>query len=152
MEQPRVFYLKNTNDDNRVVTRFIVTNPDTYHSFNGECQLATGWLADDNSVLDWDHVADVYCKWDSCTHWWFRGEDYTKEFDNADSYYHLCGAYSFLDHIRCMCFVWKLAYQIMVDSGNDLVLDEYFDVAPTTELVALMLNGYEIVEGEFYDD
>ena len=141
----KVFYLKKI-DNGEITAKFELTDPDTYHSFTGECYIATSWSVDYNEVYDYEFVADVYCKWDGCTHWWFRGEDYVGELDNADSYYHLCGTPCFLTHIRCMCFVWKLAYQTMIDSGNDYTMEEYFDVAPATELVSLMLNGYEIVE------
>lgn len=131
-----VYYLKDTTDHNRIVAKFVVENDD--RTLMGDCYSAVSWYSD-GSVCDYDYFAGVYCKLDSCTHWYFYGEDYDPELKNEkDSYYHLCGAGCFMEHIRLMCFVWKLASIITGSS------DDYFDNDEIKKLVDTMLKDYFI--------
>lgn len=131
-----VYYLKDTTDHNRIAAKFVVENDD--YALTGKCYDAVSWYSD-GSPCDFHYVADVYCKFDACTHWYFYGEDYDPESGGEkDSYYHLCSTYGFNDHIRCMCFVWKLAHQLV-----DLDC-YYFEDELTEQLVDMMLKDYFI--------
>lgn len=140
-----VYYLKDTKTG-YIEGKFVVKKADTSH-VDGVCYDAVSWIGPDNPI-DFQLLADVYCKWDACTHWYFEGEDYDPETathgDNPDGYYHLCSGDGFNHHIRLMCFVWKLVADIM---GEDRV-ENYFEVDTTRKLVDLMLDGYEIVKAE----
>lgn len=116
----------------------------------GVCYEPFSWNPDkpgDHRHCESSYVCDFYCKPDGCTHWWFRGEDYdskiTKEFD---SYYHLCGTDTFMQHIRSMCFVWKVAAMVGIKDDNKYktyIAENYFN-HQINELIKLMLTGYEI--------
>ena len=138
-----VYYLI---DSDGYVTSKLEIDKATYAHFDGRVYLAKSWNMDPSNYNDveYEFLAEVYCKFDSCTHWWFNGEDYDVELKTEkDSYYHLCGSGSFTNHIRGMCFVWRLAPEIMKACGDDWS-GEYNDCKVTNELVDLMLRDYTI--------
>lgn len=122
----------------------------------GVCYAAIGWELDGTPV-NWEFVADTYCKADACTHWYFFGEDYdpeSKSEDNECFYYHLCGGYSFMDHLTSMCFVWKLM-EILLGENRNYATDSYYDHERIKQVINLVLYGYTIekvndVKGESY--
>ena len=149
MAKGDVYYL--VDSKGFVVNKFEFT--DDY--MTGECYEACSWTGfDGKEPVDWNYVAEVYCKWDGCTHWWFRGEDYNEEIkDSDDAYYHICGKHCFLSHIRAMCFVWKLAAEYLVENADEDYLKEYttesyFKDEKISNLVVFMLEGYEIRKEE----
>lgn len=142
------YYLKTVGGD--ILGKFVV-DQDDYFSVTGKCYEATSWDAKTGEVYSWLFHSGVYCKWDGCTHWNFKGEDYDPEIDGSeDSYYHLCGEYSFNRHIQLMCFVWKLVATLMIARNkeeNNIQLDieeNYFELSVTKDLVELMLDGCTI--------
>lgn len=149
---------KKKDDVDYTVAKFMVEDYD-YSRVTGDCYTCHSWYLDGTSCDD-DFFAGIYCKWDGCTHWYFRGEKFDRELDNkdfADSYYHICGEYTFLGHIRTMCFVWKVVSDIMDGPYKDPIGKEhnlhvrdefYFKLEKTRKLVEMMLDGYEIVRLE----
>ena len=149
-----IYYLKNKSDG-MVSHKFEVSDDD--FCLNGQCYEAYAWELN-GAPCEYSFVAGVHCKWDACTHWYFYGEDYKPDVDDInekeqDSYYHLCGGYSFMRHITAMCFVWKLAEQIITKdpwtikhNNAGYIHDEYYDHERIKQLVDLVLNGYEIVK------
>ena len=144
------YYLK--NDDGYITHKFVVEDDD-FHLV-GTCYEAYSWHVD-NTPYEYSYIAGVYCKWDACTHWYFHGEDYDPEIEDSDcdSYYHLCGGYTFLNHIKAMCFVWKLAEQILVKDPHTLrtdnatyIHDEYYEPEKLVKLMEVVLDGYEILK------
>ena len=137
-----VYYLKDS--EGLVVSKFEVDELRTA-SIDGKCYEAFSWSLDINDYdsIEYHFVADVYCKWDSCTHWWFKGADYdpiTK--DEHDSYYHLCGAYSFMGHIRSMCFVWYIVGELLKDIDK---YDNYYnETKEINDLIEYMLKDHTI--------
>ena len=128
----------------------------TDNYMTGYCYSNWAWEADDKKTgCGWSFFADVYCKWSGCTHWYFNGEDYSHEFvDDVDAYYHICGNQCFLQHVRLMCFIWKLAEEILVESyENDAhniaeyTRQEYSGNKELKRLVDFMLDGYTIKKG-----
>lgn len=124
---------------------------DDCHSVMGKCYEPYSWYQD-KLPAESNFFADVYCKWDSCTHWNFYGEDYDPELDKTsdgvDSYYHICGEYGLHNHVRLMCFVWKLVSDIMTinrrKSNVQYFADttkEYFKYQETKDLCIMMLCG-----------
>lgn len=113
--------------------------------FTGSCYQAIAW---DSSGLpiEWMFHSEIYAKIDACTHWYFRGQDYINECE-IDSYYHLCGNGSFEDHIRLMCFVWKLEMDLYLKkNASDKNACDYIKADYDTGLLEVMLKGYEIIE------
>lgn len=148
-----IYYLKN-KDDGYVTHKFEVDGDD--FCLSGKCYEAYSWKMT-GEPYEYSFVAGVYCKWDACTHWYFYGEDYNPDAEidekEQDSYYHLCGGYSFMRHITAMCFVWKLAEQIIKKvpwtikhNSAGFVHNEYYDHERIKKLVDLVLDGYEIVK------
>jgi hypothetical protein len=123
----------------RIIANFVVENDDG--CLMGKCY---------EEGSDERFIVDVYCKADACTHWRFWGEDYCLGVPgNYGSYYHLCGSHCFTHHITAMCFVWKLAADILSNSMPERaaeIHDDYFDHERIGKLVDLMLDGYEIVK------
>ena len=144
-----VYYL--VKSDNFVHSKFEVDDRSA-HYVSGKCFNCISW-ENDGCPYEYEFLAYVTCKWDSCTHWRFLGEEFNPEIkttntDGVDAYYHLCGSYCFLSHIRAMCFVWKLVEQLMTKSGQKLATKEYYDNAEIKALIDMMLTGYNIVKGE----
>lgn len=103
----------------------------------GDLRIAHGVYNDE--VSNWEFVAHVSLKWDSCTHWYFYGEDYDGEYPkHIDAYYHLCGSEYFLKHIIIMCFGWKVGQLINHDE------DWYIDEPKIEKIVDLVLEDFEI--------
>ncbi len=140
----KVFYLKDT--EGNIISKFEMTSDSMFEGRAYEC---VSWDGESNEPIDWLFHSEVYAKWDGCSHWWFRGEDYNSTLDDynndgTESYYHICS--SFNNFIRTMCFVWKLAgnYHIKLDkTPNDLTLEEY-----NLDIIDYMLKDYEIIEKE----
>lgn len=133
-----IYYLK--DKDGQSVCRFEVDSDD--NALIGDCYL------EDSSD---SYIADVYCKWSACTHWRFNGHDYYPGANaEPDPYYHLCGGYSFMEHVTAMCFVWKLAELIIAEHNPTLANDiheSYYDHDRIKRLIEMVLDGYEIVKG-----
>ena len=152
MKKGDVWYLKDTSDHNRILAKFEFTDD----FFTGHLWEAAAWYSDDTKVIaQWYFVADVYCKWDACTHWYFNGETFdpvedAKTHDNEiDAYYHLCGGDGVFSHIRLMCFVWKLAEMIFghPTESPSMVNNEYYKCHEgMNKLVELMLKDCVIVK------
>lgn len=144
------YFLKDTNDNDKIVMIFEVIEKNEAF-VDGVCRTVSSWeCAGDNLIVsDVEYLADVRCKFDGCTHWYFEGEDYDPNDQNdPDSYYHLCGEYCFVNHIRAMCFVWKLCYQLLEEISQTeqrcSIEEYYFENKLTVDLVNSMLNGYKI--------
>jgi hypothetical protein len=147
-----IYYLKDHNG--HISHKFVVDDDD--FCLKGRCYEVITWNVD-FTPDEYNFVADVYCKWDACSHWRFYGEYYDPDADEKepDSYYHLCGGYSFMNHITAMCFVWKLAEQIIskdpwtISTGTvGDINDEYFDHERVKHVVEMALNGCEILKGD----
>lgn len=148
-----IYYLR---DNTGYISHKFVVDDDDF-GFEGECYEGRAWDPDTLIPFEYDYVAGVCCKWDACSHWYFRGEDYNpddKE-NEADSYYHLCGGYTFGNHIRAMCFVWKLAEQIIskqpriIETGNvGYTHESYYEPEYVKQIVDIALKDCEIVKGE----
>lgn len=158
------FYLKNQHG--LIVSKIEATN--ITRCLMGNCYSASSWgvnIGSDYYEIAWEFVAEVYCKFDGCTHWYFFGEDHDPELrthDNEiDSYYHLCGPECFIEHIRNMCFIWKVAEMAMVESYDDYdggehlisdtmyseMIQENYEVNGFTgEIVNKMLKGFTITK------
>jgi hypothetical protein len=135
-------YLKD-KDDNIV---YIFTQ-DSNH-FSGKIERVTGWYTDENGeVAETDFFAELGIKWDGCSHWWFKGQDFEKD-DDQDSYYHICGMDEYIMFIVGMLFAFKLAIQYLQDRPIDeegkhrLTFDE--GEANKFKQFEHMLNDYTI--------
>lgn len=147
MNKGEVWVLKDDNDNGRVVAWFECV--DGTYTMDGNCYIPYSWHMD-GTPFESHFLASVYCKWDGCTHWHFMGEDYQVHDpgSNIDSYYHICGDYCFVEHVRAMCFVWKLACMHNAEAHANLDVEEeyYYSMDQIKQLSDLMLNGYSIVE------
>ena len=158
------------------MTKYYLIDPDGYvssifeikkvdsHYADGDCYTVNAWDGEKiiNGVrmhMPFDgepmhYLAGVYCKWDACTHWYFLGEDHDPDPEGSsdgDSYYHICGARSFMEHIREMCFVWKVCGEIICEfnNGSPYTYNAYFEEVPgIKDLINTMLTGYRIVKVE----
>lgn len=142
-----IFYLKDPTGE---ITHKFVIDEDSRFSLVGKCYEAYSWSMS-GEPFEYHFSADVYCKWDSCTHWYFYGEDYDPETEyEKDSYYHLCGGYSFMNHITAMCFVWKLSEQLISSNRpkDTYTNGAYYDHERIKKLISTVLEGYEIVKGD----
>lgn len=142
------YYLKERGT-HRIIAKYDITEL-TKGAVYGYCYNAVRWVLDDedDDPVCWDFVADTYLKFDACTHWWFNGESFdpdqdAKTHDNEiNPYYHICGPELLLSHVRCMCFVWTVAREL-VD------VDDYYDSnTKINELMTMMLEDYTIVKKE----
>ena len=141
----KTYYLK--DKDGYIIAKFEMV--DDY--FSGDCYECVGWQHDGKSPCEWHYHSEMFAKFDGCTHWYFKGEDYNKEneegnCDGIDSYYHLCGSDCFENHIRFMCFVWKIAGNYHKERLlEESLLIDYTKKEYDSELVDYVLKGYEII-------
>lgn len=113
------------------------------------CYEVNGWTSDENGKFivpsDISYVAGVYARFDGCTHWYFRGEDYRPEDGrDFDSYYHICGPYCLKNMMTHMCFIWEVAAREHIEHRKDF----YDDLESLNKIRDLILAEYEIVEEE----
>lgn len=102
----------------------------------GDLYNVSSWS--DGEPSDLEYVSSVYIKRDACSHFWFKGEDYDPGVnENIDSYYHICGAYSYKNFMRAMGFAYKLLTEL-VDSYDKEEFDEIMEVN------SKLLEGYKI--------
>ena len=148
------YYLKD-KDDGMIHSKIEATN--IIGHLDGKCYSAKSWCSNAIDVFDWYFVGDVYCKFDGCTHWYFNGEDYDPELNaENDSYYQICGPECYTEHIRNMCFIWKVAEMVISDSheGNlipdamyrEMIQENYEMNGFTGKLVDMMLEGFTITK------
>lgn len=141
----KTYYL--IDDKGYIVSKFEMTSND---SFQGKAYECTSWSSDTKEPIDWLFHSEVYAKFDGCSHWWFKGEDYNSDLDECnndgvDSYYHICS--SFNQFIRTMCFIWKLAGNYHTSDLTkrylltDMTIEEY-----DLDIISYMLKDYKIIE------
>ena len=144
MRQVKETYILKSIKTGHIHSKFEVsTRCEAY--IEGVCYAAVCWEPNGTPV-NWEFVADTYCKADACTHWYFFGEDYdpeSKSEDDGCSYYHLCGGYSFLDHLTSTCFVWKLMAMLLGETRG-YATESYYDNERIKQIINLVLNRYEI--------
>lgn len=99
------------DEDNLCTHEFRISKSDE-HYIEGSLYSIIGTTLD-NEPCDYEFITDTYIKWDACSHFWFYGEDYDKPVDEEefekDSYYHICGGANYLEFIRGIAFIYKLA-------------------------------------------
>ena len=114
-----------------------------------KCYSICGWTKDESTgtytiPVDNHYVADVYARFDGCTHWWFRGEDYAEGVTKPDSYYHICGPECLRHMMACMAFIWEVAAREHAKWRKDC----YDDFEKLNNIKDFILADYEIVEEE----
>ena len=99
------------DEDNRYTHEFRISESDE-HYIEGSLYYVIGTTLD-NNPCDYEFITDACVKWDACSHFCFYGEGYDKFEDGEelekDSYYHICGGHNYLDFIRGIAFIYKLA-------------------------------------------
>ena len=97
-------------------------------------------------LCDAEFVVEVYGKWDSCTHWWFRGKDYDPEItEDIDSYYHICGPWGMSDMFTYMAFIWKV---LSMEHGAEY----YNDDERLNNIIDAILKDCKIIPKEVTDE
>ena len=122
--------------NNHIIATYIQT--DNYEvSLSGIVHIANSW-EENGKPYETEFFADVIVKWDGCSHFYFYGEDYTKENEEKDSYYHICGVPYYIKFMRVMAFI----YELMVNHvGYERILEkEEYDELKQLKL----LDGFEI--------
>ena len=146
MRQVKETYVLKDTQSGLIHSKFeVLVHCEAY--IEGTCYAAIAWSGfDKRTPIEWEFIADTYCKADACTHWYFFGEDYdpeSKAEDNGCSYYHLCGGYSFMNHLTSMCFVWKLM-EMLLGETRDYATDSYYEHRRIKQVIDLILDGYTI--------
>jgi hypothetical protein len=132
-------YIKLVNEDQNVVTVFEIEEISKSY-ISGTLKTVNSWDEENEYDCDFDYIAGVFIKWDGCSHFNFKGEDYNENKEETiDGYYHLCGVDMYIDLMRSLSF----AYQIMVDQIGE---DELYEKEEYQELKKLnLLDKYTIV-------
>ena len=122
---------------------------DFKNSLNGILLELTSWSgksATDIGNSDFNFIANIYLKWDGCSHFNFYGQDYVGDKEskqNCDSYYHICGFNSYIKHFRSMVFAYQLAINKLGECfDSEYEIPEYNKFKKSIDL----LEGYEIKE------
>lgn len=93
------------------------------------CADFTAWQVDswddtnnNKQIYEKHFVANVYWKFDNCTHWNFYGMDYDPEDKDNDinpAYYHICGSFFMTRWMIMFAFVRKVMNEILGDTTQD---------------------------------
>lgn len=117
--KPKEFMLYDQYDCIKYIFK-VDTSSDNAAYLNGDLFEVVSWS--DGEPYETGHIANLYLKWDGCTHWRFNEEE---EIDIQGNYWHICGS-SNLEEIRVMmAFIWKCAQVWMTkyienpDANND---------------------------------
>lgn len=151
MSKKRFKLIRNYEDGSRYLFAYIDVK-DTWCDIT--CYRAFEWTCDQELDLDscaFEFVAEASCKPDSCTHWYFNGQDYdpeSKSEDSVDAYYHLCGAYCLEDMMYCMLFMWEVAARVNGHKYPNWSDKEYRDNKYINKLLDDMLTRFDILEEE----
>ena len=117
-------------DDEGCPTHIITKIADRNLELNFKLEEVNGYFESKDGKFtvptDTSFISSGVIKWDSCSHWYFYGEDYKKGDPKSkeDSYYHLCGFHSYLNHIIGLLFAFKVASIYIEDFDENEM--EYF--------------------------
>lgn len=135
---PKEFLL---NNDYGVKYIFKVSDKNDNSTYlNGDLYEAISWQY--GKVVNTEHIANLYLKWDACTHWYFNDE---VDADIEGNYWHICGSDRLEDIIVMMAFVWKCAEIWMdkyVEKDNTIITSEYYK--DFFEKHPNVLDGYKL--------
>lgn len=130
------------NKNNVIETIFEMKEDwDATYNISGVVKNVISWSFDGDEPLDYELFANIYVKWDGCSHFWFEGMDnlYSEEDRGKDSYYHICGVRDYIGFMRNLVF----CYEIMIENlGEDKILekDELYELRQLN-----LLDGYRIL-------
>lgn len=145
IERPTVLRaeLVDIEDDERVVAIFNRKTKASPYSIEGDIQIVTAWNATDSVPYQTSYFANVFAKWDGCSHFYFYGGDYDND-KEKDSYYHICGIPDYIQHMRMYVFI----YEVMVEHvGYEKILEK----EELDELRALKIINDKYKIRYFYD-
>ena len=160
MSKKRFKLIRNYEDGSRYLFAYI----DVDDKCCGiHCYRAYSWICDKELNLDtteFEFVAEAACKPDSCTHWYFNGQDYdpeSKSEDNVDAYYHICGTHCLEDMMYCMLFMWEVAARVNGRKYPTWSEKEYRDNEYINKLLDDMFipsdcGGYPIAKFEILEE
>jgi len=104
--------------NNSIVSIFKIKEHDL--NVTGDIYNVTGWDME-NKPCEFEYFANVYVKWDGCSHFRFKGEDFNIETDKlndgdeADSYYHICGLDNYIDFSMTLYFAYVVMTKVTTD-------------------------------------
>ena len=110
-------------------------------SLYGEVKIVNSW-EENGKPNETGFFADVTVKWDGCSHFYFYGEDYTKENEEKDSYYHICGVPYYIKFMRVLTFIYELMVKHV---GYERILEkeEYEELKQLNLLEDFEIKYYE---------
>ena len=149
MSKKRFELIRNCEDG----YRYLFAHIDVTDTYDLVCYRACEWTVDhelDTDHCEFEFVAKVWAKTDSCTHWWFKGENYdpeSKSKNNGDAYYHICGPEFLEDMIYCQLFIWEIAGRVH-GWEHAWAIGEYKGNKYLNKLIDDMLTRFDILEEE----
>ena len=112
------------------------------------------WDANNHKNFGVQYVTSAKVKFDLCSHFYYTGEDSFTEEEN-DSYYHVCGEFSYLKMIITQCAILHIAKDLITKNGGHFNCGEGFGVElqrfmdvfeKDYEVTEIDLNEYNIVK------
>jgi hypothetical protein len=112
------------------------------------------WDANNRKNFAVQYVTSGKVKFDLCSHFYYTGEDSFVE-EEADSYYHVCGDYSYLTMIITQCAILHIAKELFEKNGTHFncgdefksTLKQFMDVFEKEyEVTEIDLKEYNIVK------
>ena len=81
------------------------------HNFGGFISIPNSWSMD-NTVYEEDFLLSCSIKWDGCSHFWYKGQDYLSD-EEIYPYYHECGLNYYYKHFIAKLFAFEVAKHYM---------------------------------------
>lgn len=133
--------MKYTLYDEKDYPIFFLLTDDNINSISSNVFQVISWK-ENNIICESKYFADVFIKYDGCSHWNFKGEDYIinpeEGEDMIDAYYHICGVKGYKLFIIGILFAFKVA----------TLRSKYFDPDEIKDFkeFEFLINDYKIIE------
>lgn len=102
------------------------------------------WKSENNKNVRVQYVTSGSVKFDLCSHFYYTGEDSFIE-KEPDSYYHVCGDYSYRTMIITQCAILHIAKEVFEKNGTRFNCGDEFN-SILKQFMEIFEKEYEVTE------
>lgn len=143
LNETKVAYaIKSPGDEYQDLIVLVVMNDQCYVEMT--VVEPCSWDANNHKNVAVQYITSAKVKFDLCSHFYYTGEDTFTEEEN-DSYYHVCGEFSYLKMIVTQCAVLHIAKDLITKNGGHFNCGEGF-CAELQRFMEIFEKEYEVTE------
>ncbi len=114
------------------------------YSLNGIISLVTSWDLNGKPSNE-EFLANCFIKWDGCSHFWYKGQDFPYE-EEVYPYYHECGLNYYYLNFVAKLFAFEVAKHYMKDIQS--MDDDLYDTIDRINIFDFYTIKYSEVDEE----